>query len=121
MQLLGSLAALGLMATLAGLTLVTWQHPTTNAVLQLYEAQIQQTIRQGQLTALHTGVTTPLVWPIDDPSTQWTARALTGDYFVAFADGSVSPGTVVLCRRHQGRHLTISQLGRIRGEPVDCP
>ncbi|MGA1207138.1 MAG: hypothetical protein ACO31Z_05165 [Litorivicinaceae bacterium] len=121
MQLIGSLAALGLIATLAGLTLVTWQRPTSSAVLHLYEAQVQQTIRQGQLTALQSGLSTRLVWPIEDAQTHWSARALTGNAFVAFPDGSVSPGELLLCRQQQGRRLTISQLGRVRAEPALCP
>ena len=120
MQIFGYLAALGLTATLAGLTLVSLQSPTDQALLRLQESQVRQRIRLGQMQALQLQQTTTLAWALDDTHTQWTQRSFYGPDFVAFADGSVSPGEILLCRNQQGRRLVISQLGRLRAEPVRC-
>lgn len=120
MQLIGYVAALGLTATLAGLTLVSWQSPTDQALLRLQESQVRQQIRLGQIRAMQSQQTTTLTWLQDDPITQWTQRSFYGPDFVAFADGSVSPGDILLCRNRLGRRLVISQLGRLRAEPTTC-
>ena len=119
MHLMSLLAALGITATLATLSAVSWQTPTDLGVLTTLEAEIVQVIRNGQMDALRGQTIRPLEWP-DNPQTEITNRSLQGGYFAAFADGTVTPGEIILCRHQHGRRIIVSQLGRTRSEPTTC-